>query len=652
MRRLLAHAAAAACALCLVVPSTAAAQACSGPKTLIWIGGSGDSWGDAANWSPACAPDAQSSVTIPSGGPMEVQGVTGTVAALTMGVGARINGTALTVTGTFHSLTGATDTEFDNHIRLDVTVGGAATLDGSKDLFIGPDATLTLDGPSMWIGGDTRLATIQLNANGRLELGGQLYVAGQDLRFEGSVTGRLVTKPTGSILFDSKDTSQFHGVTLENNGTVSADTGRTLTLDASDLVLPDGGKVGGAGTIRMTGTGSNVTRTSSGGAATIDGRLRMDAGALDGIGRVAGNGRFVWNGGTLDGRFTFDSGVTFETAGDGAKFVEGVDPQDGLLIVRGPSSWGGTQPIHLKTSDVVLRNEGTMTLTPGAPIDTDSGAAQFDNIGTLTGTGSIEAESTSPGVVDPVGALTIEGPLSQTGRVIADVANGGHDTLTATGDLTLGGVLQTRTAADYAGAVGTRVPVVRGDSRTGTFASLEGADFASDRRWTREAVANGEDLVVVARPATGTSQDPITGTEPPPNLPITVQPAPPPDLPITVQPAPTLPITVRPVPLSKALTQGLPITVRPSAPGVLRVDLMVPRSLTRGGARAAQTRLVRVGRATRTVAAGTVKLRVKFTKKAARSLRRPRRLPVTVRITLREASGRETTQTKRVTLKR
>ena len=674
-------------------PASAQSPGCNSPGTLSWTGGSGN-FGDSTKWSPECEPGPQHFVVIGGGsGPDEITNVNGTVGGMSVGSGVRLRGGALTVLGAFSHT--SSHEAFDSHIDTDLTVIGVSSFDGTGKVFLDDDTVVTLNGPGTWTGGDDDHMPLLSVEGSQLHIGGAFTVSGKPKYLEGASDGRLVTTPTGSFM-SSADALTTHALNIDDAGAVGATAGRTLTLDETALNLEDGGEVRGPGTTRITTQTSTLTFDGTS-EVTRDGELDFTAGVVRGKGTLGGDGRWRMSGGTLDGDHSTAGNLRFITSNAETVVVEGVDPGTGRLHLGGPSTIAGPGILQLRRPEVRLSNAGVMSIEPGAEIEATTCCSPFTNTGTITtagagdrtldgtdlvnsgridltggrlalfklrqtsgelwqrggtlaitgrlpsiapvpvdlaggelaGVGTLEGPGVvSAGVVSPGdptqggarGTLTIAGAYAQGagGRLVADVADASHDRLTSGGPAALAGTIQARNAPGYAPPAGTTLPVVRGASRSGEFSALDAPDFASDRRWSVAHVPTGADLVVVPKSAT------------------------------TAPPAATaaVALTLKRVRLKRALAKGLPLTVRPSLAGKLRLTIEVPRSL----ARRRGLRTGRVGSLSRTVTPRSTKATVKFTRKAARRLRGLRTLKLTVRATLTTTSGKAT-RTRKVSLR-
>jgi hypothetical protein len=88
-------------------------------------------------------------------------------------------------------------------------------------------------------------------------------------------------------------------------------------------------------------------------------------------------------------------------------------------------------------------------------------------------------------------------------------------------------------------------------------------------------------------------------------------------------------------------------------PCVVVGELFVPRSLARRLGLIAQARDVRVARGSaRLSAAGSRAVKLRFTRKAKRRLRRQRRIVLSLRVTATDASGNKRITRRRITLRR
>src|SRR3954454_5602652 len=368
--------------LCVAGGASAEVASCDQVHFLSWAKGGGGDFQDDQSWDPQCKPDATKTVDIGAVSPgADIENVSGTVAGLTAGSGVRLHGSGLTVLASL-SLWSSHGT-LDTHLDADLHSLGFTTIDGDGDLFV--DAGRTLDvNAGAWSGGGNDINPIlQLNANAHLNVSGTFTAAGAPKTLEGSRSGTVGINPGGAFVADAP--VLVHAAQIESAGTLQAKQGQTLTLDESQTTLSQGASFAGPGLTRITTPTSLVTL--AGDAAVSSGTLELSAGVLQGSGQLGGAGRLNWTGGHLDGAFSTGSGLHFDVTGDEPKFIEGTATGSGQLTLKGPSSWGGTGAVHLKTAAVVLRNEGTMRVEPGALISGDacceSGEAHLVNTGTV-----------------------------------------------------------------------------------------------------------------------------------------------------------------------------------------------------------------------------------------------------------------------------
>jgi hypothetical protein len=480
-----------------------------------------------------------------------------------------------------------------DEVRMTLQSGGAVR---GRTLVMADTSTVTLAGDPAIDDGELEVSAGVVAGAGRLGGGGRFlwtgghldgaFSTGPDLHFD--VAGALpkfvegVDPGTGALTLRGPSrwgegtvhlkTAQ---VALRNEGTMRVEPGAVITGD--DCCVFGEPQLTNTGTILTEGDGE---RTIALAPVTSSGKLDLAGGRLR---------------------------------------LQSLRQTDGQLWLR-----GGTLAI-----------DGAPPALPPAPIDLAGGE--------LAGTGTLEAAVTSAGVVRPgapdadgaTGTLTIGGAYVQVGggRLVADLASGAHDTLRATGPVTLAGTLEARTASGYTPGFGVRADVVRGASRAGSFGTLAGAEIAGDRRWFATDVADGTDLVVTPKPV-----GPPADTRPP-----------------QVQA-----LTIRHRTLRQLRLHGLPLTLRVDEAARLTAELLVDRATARrlhlAGAAAGRksSKPVRIGRLVRSLRRGTNRFTVRLDRAAAKRLgkAKAKRVRVTVRLTLRDAADNATVRTRSLTATR
>lgn len=422
---------------------------CNAPQTLTFLGSGGDFQSE-DKWSPQCQPGPLHTVMIPGGHLTELDNVNGTVAGMLVGPGVRLNGGALEVLG-FASI-GTDSGQFDNHLGTSLNVLGFTSIDGDGKLFVESGKDFTMGAGGMWNGsgihlGESHEIVLQLDGTSRLFVNGPLTVdtadpGGTNFLLEGT-TGlgaeQIVIGPAGSITARAR-MMRIHAAKIDADpgAAVGASAGNTLTLDETALRLANGSRVTGPGTTRVIGGQSTLELVANPTVALQDDAvLELAAGTLLGDGTLGGQGNFAWKGGHLDGTHVFADPLRLEASGPEPKFVEGLTPNAGKLTIAGPSSFSGGA-VHLKTPQVAVRNEGTMTLGGGALLTGDACCAAFTNAGTLvseatdaparidgahvTNTGKLELRA---GPLELADLTQTEGSTSLLGGQLKIVGHGG-----------------------------------------------------------------------------------------------------------------------------------------------------------------------------------------------------------------------------------
>jgi autotransporter-associated beta strand protein len=373
-----------------------------------------------------------------------------------------------------------------------------------------------------------------LTGTGNVALGNATLTTGNDntsTTFGGAIggTGTLVKIGTGTFTFAGTEGNTYTGTTTVDAGTLVLDVTGTAAI-AGPLVVGDGSGGSDADVVKLLADnqlvgGFNVTVASSG--------LFNVNGFSQAIGSLSGSGDVALGSGSLttgsDGTSTIFSGVISGTGGALTKVGTGTLTLSGasantdtgtttvsagtLLLAKtagqsavpGPLVVSGTVQLlannQLDNAAVVTVNaggvldlnghsdttgaitvSGQMLLGSGGNTLTATGVTLSG--GSLSGTGTVNANLTNGGLLNPggtgaVGTLTVGGGYTQTsaGALAIDVAGsaaGQFDVLAVSGAATLDGTLQVSRLNGFLPNLGTSFPIVTFGSGTGTFASATG----------------------------------------------------------------------------------------------------------------------------------------------------------------------------------
>ncbi len=295
--------------------------------------------------------------------------------------------------------------------------------------------------------------------------------------------------------------------------------------EAAGTLSSTGGTRQGAGTLTVTGatTIGNITfaggTTHLGGTTTVTGGLGLSNGATvdlaatttlnAGAGLAVSGTLNVTNGGSLDiaanGVNIYDSGGGAMHVASGGTLVRSAAGVDGQLTL--PVTSQGT--VHAQAG-LLAFNLGTgLTQTAGATtVDaTLSGAVHLQG-GTLNGTGTLGGPvDNTGGTVAPgtsPGALTISGDYTQgAGGTLAEEITGtaltAFDRLIVGGTATLAGTLAIDSSTFTPATTDTFKVISGAATRSGTFATLTGADVNS-AHYSAQYDADGVTLLASLTP--------------------------------------------------------------------------------------------------------------------------------------------------------
>ncbi|MGE0388139.1 MAG: hypothetical protein AB7Q97_25725, partial [Gammaproteobacteria bacterium] len=325
--------------------------------------------------------------------------------------------------------------------------------------------------------------------------------------------------------------------TFENNGVLSVDAGKTLsmgsvqfinngTVDAAGQATFGGGNATFNAGSQFTGAGVSVVTAS----ATFNGafnsqNLQLAGGTISGNGAVI-DGTVAYTGGSLTGTWTNGADATLAGRDGGAKILNGAS-----VTNLGTVSWESTNALLVQSNSHLLNqgvidsttdhaiqynggtvgtfvNEGLIVKSGGSGtttignnlgfanaatgiIDVQTGTialpVNFANDGTLTGTGTFASNAIfNSGHVAPgasPGTLAITGNFTQTAAGTLDIelqSLTSFDLLTVSGITTLGGTLALHCFGSCVLDVGDEITILNGTGNLlGEFASVTYFGFAS-----------------------------------------------------------------------------------------------------------------------------------------------------------------------------
>jgi hypothetical protein len=417
------------------------------------------------------------------------------------------------------------------HRDVTCSAGGILVADGGlldlESILLKGGATGTANGGRIRAtSSNTRIDDVTLT--GSTEVLRTLKVMNSTLRNEGEITVNSVPFNTTTTIELTQHTSiegggviRLAGATLEEARLYSPS--RTVTLREGNVVAGVGRISGSAmvneGTILGDDPAGPLVVSTSAFTQSATGVLAADGGAVDlGSSLISGGGIETSPGSAV--RTVAESSVTL----DGVAIRGSLHAQPGsTLTLRGPVVVNeGDIVINPDTNprDTMLRiNEPCAFEGAGriilAGLDYDArfvalGTGALATIGsdqTVGGIGRLVGDFRIDGSIDPgvgvggVGTLRAEGTIcyGPGSRLVVDAFDAAtHDRVVGTAQHSIeGGTVHIVANSSFSAPLGTRMPVLSGASRTGTFASIEGPDPGLYRVW-RLAYAPGLVEAVVA----------------------------------------------------------------------------------------------------------------------------------------------------------
>lgn len=350
------------------------------------------------------------------------------------------------------------DSSYSSNLLVTGTFTNAATLllgagsGGTREIngIAVNDGTISVALPMTWAGTFTNNGAINVAAGQRITHSGT-----GEFRNDGGTIANL-----GAFDLTS-------GGTFRQNG--GALTGNAMNITTGRLVL--GGA--GAGSFTFSGNGQLegtiastqtvlISGNSSGGNVTVNAPAGLtNAGLL----RLQSRDSSYSTGLSVTGTLTNSGTVDIGPGSGGARTLNGILANSGIFDVRQPLTFNGT----------AFANNAGGTLRGGSSLTLSNGAA------TLTNAGAI-APGTSPGT------LTIP-RVTQSATGSVDVEIGGlaagtaYDRLAVTGAAALDGAINVSLINGYVPNLGDVFDVVTFGTRTGTFASLNGATIGGGKKF-------------------------------------------------------------------------------------------------------------------------------------------------------------------------
>ncbi|WP_372400702.1 Ig-like domain-containing protein (plasmid) [Azospirillum sp. HJ39] len=298
----------------------------------------------------------------------------------------------LTLTGA-NSYTGSTSVSAGT-----LAVSGNGTVGNNSAVTVASGATLSSSASSLSLGSLAGAGTVSIGAN-TLEVGDDNTSTGFSGTLSGS--GDFFKRGSGTLTLSGSNSSSF-------TGTMMVRDGGTLSV-AGDANLGTGTVTLNGGTLTVTGAGTidNDFSTGTSGTATIDTGVAVTlSGAIGGSKGLTKTGSGTL---TLSGSSSY-SGAT--TVSAGTLLVTGALGGTSGVTVNSGATLGGTGSIFAASSTNTLTVDSGATLAPGVA-------------GTNNG----------------IGSLTVNGNLSMSGTLAAEIAGTtagtGYDQVIVSGGVTL-----------------------------------------------------------------------------------------------------------------------------------------------------------------------------------------------------------------------
>ncbi len=456
----------------IFVAGTGTEMAFAGARTLAATGritGAGTTRMTAAVTMPQGATlDPSGPLALDSGANLQLNGAAPATTIPTLSLSGGVFGGARN--RTIGALTVGTGTLIGGHIA---TVTGSFAKNAAGQLRIEDNTVLAPQVDATFSAG-----SFCLLSGAVLRLDHTLTIAPGAANFDCNSGGSQIQILTGGSLQRSSAGTTTISTSTVNAGTVAPGTGQTLDFGGG-LTLQPGGTLGG------TGTAGGAISNEGGAVSPTTGTL------------------------TLSGTLTQSSGQT------------AVQPGETLAIGGAHSQSGGTTTIDgalTATSHAISGGTLTANGTVGGPV-TLTAAGVLDGNGQVNGNVANQSGTVRPG--NSPGRLTVNGTYAQhaNGTLQVDVAGltaaTEFDQLVVTGAATLGGTLAIVSANGFDPAVTDTFPIVTSAARTGTFATLTGADISQVKHYVAQyptATPFGVRLAVIGpdAPVPGTPQ--VVGT--------------------------------------------------------------------------------------------------------------------------------------------
>jgi hypothetical protein len=328
----------------------------SGDRLQVTIGpvelkpGSGIGGGGTLDFDQDASVVLASGISIAAGSTVELAG------------GAQFTGTgSLTGAGRFRWTGGTVAANLTVGKSVSTIISGKSAKEvasaGSKPV------TLTLDGATTLSG----TGQLELNAGNIANSGRFTISPGSTVMAEACCVSPDKFTNTGTLAVPGSKslTATLAWTKFADQGSVSVGKGSRLEVTVGPVALSGGAPISGGGTLDFdqdasVGLASNV---SIGTGTTV----QLTGGAtVTGTGSFAGDGAFLWTGGTVAGNLTVGKSVSTTISGSSAKLVQSEDSKPVTLTLDGATTLSGTGPLNLNAGNIT--NSGTFTAGSGTAI--------------------------------------------------------------------------------------------------------------------------------------------------------------------------------------------------------------------------------------------------------------------------------------------
>ena len=322
------------------------------------------------------------------------------------------------------------------------------------------------------------------DTTGLIEVSGAVLAGAPERNPERSGAGTLALtlgNPASALGFHHLGRLDLNGgdVTLQDADSAVAGTvilgGGTLHAPPGGLSLAPGHRLRGSGTVTGAFRPQGYVLATGASGITFTGPVLATGQGMNGTRfRFAAGGSFLGYG-RIESSIVVDSGAVVAPIAD---VTLGGAPVASRVDIAGVLAVGPNREIDLNGTDST-RVSGLVSMLGGFLQCAPTSPVLIQAAGRLAGNGTVTGDAVIDGTLDPgAGArylkfanLTLRG----TSHVLYDVgayATGEHDSIGATGNVSIGGTLDIRTLPGFVPVVGDSFRVILAGSVSGTFATM------------------------------------------------------------------------------------------------------------------------------------------------------------------------------------